>query len=113
MKDLIAGGLWQSGPEFLKKNFPQWPVKLDFRTDRLDGEILPKEVHVVFLVSEDTANQLNDLLLKSSDAKKLFRSLAYGFQWRLTNMEDCSSIKKYALTPKRQTYFYQFCNCFL
>ena len=52
-EDLKPGGFWQSGPSFLKEDYSKWPIKLDFRMDRLDGEILPKRVHVAQVISEE------------------------------------------------------------
>ena len=42
--DLKEGGFWQKGPSFLEDDVMEWPNKLDFRVDKLDGEIQPKSV---------------------------------------------------------------------
>ena len=48
IKDLMSGGFWQCGPNFLSLPEDQWPIKLSYRrTDRLEGEIvIGKHCHV-------------------------------------------------------------------
>ena len=41
VSDLRRYGFWQKGPAFLDKDISQWPIREDFRTDRLEGELLP------------------------------------------------------------------------
>ena len=76
VSELKEGGFWQSGPDFLKRDFSEWPIKLDFRTDKLEGELMPKVVNSVFIVFDESGCVLNDLLERLSSAKKLFRIVA-------------------------------------
>ena len=78
--DLKSGGFWQKGPEFLEKNVEDWPIKLDFRRDKLEGELQAKGVHMA-LVATEMGDVLSGLLDRCSDAKKLFRITAYQFKW--------------------------------
>ena len=53
-----------------------------FRTDRLDGELQPKGVLMVFMISKEMNHILNKLLQKYSSAQKLIRILGYVHKWR-------------------------------
>ena len=53
VSELGVGSLWQAGASFLREDFNKWPVKLNFKAERLEGELLPKNVHLVMLASED------------------------------------------------------------
>ena len=64
-EDLKQGGFWQKGPKFMEKDVSEWPIKLDFRTDRLEGELQPKGVMMVFMISEEMCNVLETLLKKA------------------------------------------------
>ena len=44
-RELKQGGFWQTGPDFLRKDFTDWPIKLKFQTDVLEGELIPKSNH--------------------------------------------------------------------
>ena len=47
VQDLKPGGDWQVGPQFLQLEVSEWPIKLTYRTDKLDGEIvIGKSCHV-------------------------------------------------------------------
>ena len=41
-RDLGRGSFWQVGPSFLRKEVSDWPIKRTFRTDKLEGELIPK-----------------------------------------------------------------------
>ena len=73
VKELGPEGFWQKGPSFLTEDYEHWPIKLDFRTDKLDGELQPKGVHYVFLLSQDMQNYFLSLLERVSSVQKLFR----------------------------------------
>jgi len=93
VSELKIGSFWQSGPSFLATDFDRWPVKLDFKMERLDGELLPKNVHVVCLVSEDLTEVLDRLLQNTSNAKKLFNVVAQTLKWKsLIMLEDGRAI---------------------
>ena len=61
VSELGVNSLWQKGPAFLEEDFDQWPVKRDFKTGRLVGEILPKAMHTVCLTTDDMSNVLVSL----------------------------------------------------
>ena len=82
VSELKIGSFWQSGPSFLATDFDRWPVKLDFKMERLDGELLPKNVHVVCFVSEDLSEVLDRLLQNMSNTKKLFNVVARMLKWK-------------------------------
>ena len=47
VKDLEPDGFWQTGPQFLQLEESDWPIKLTYRTDKLEGEIvIGKSCHV-------------------------------------------------------------------
>ena len=72
VSDLARGGFWQVGPAFLRKDLAEWPIKLDFRIDKLEGEISPK-VYVATFVGWFQEDVLLQLLGRVSTAEKLFR----------------------------------------
>ena len=86
--ELKQGGFWQKGPDFLQDDVEMWPVRLDFKTDKLEGELEPKNVMTVFF-SDEFNGKLEILLQKFNSAKKLIRILAYGFKW-MENSRDSS-----------------------
>ena len=43
VNDLMAGGFWESGPEFLRTPVEEWPTKSSYKKDGLEGEILVKK----------------------------------------------------------------------
>ena len=67
--------------DFGKGDVSQWLIKEDFCTDRLEGEFLLRNVHKVFAISEDMGNVLQELLIRVSNIRKLFRIGAYLFKW--------------------------------
>ena len=42
--DLRHDGFWQKGPWFLEQDVSEWPIRSDFKTDTLDGELQPKKI---------------------------------------------------------------------
>ena len=78
--ELHKEGFWQKGPSFLTEDYQKWPIKHDFKTEKLEGEILPKSVHCVLLASEELSYTFDWLLRKSSDVVKLFRVVARIFR---------------------------------
>ena len=79
--ELKSEGFWQRGPSFLTEEYDNWPVKLDFRTERLDGELIAKGVHMVFFISEDMLVKFRELIEKFSSIQKLMNIVAYMFKW--------------------------------
>ena len=80
--DLAHEGFWQKGPMFLESDVSEWPIKLDFWTDKLDGELQPKGVMLVLAVLQNLGVTLGSLLEKFSSVEKLIRILAYVLKWR-------------------------------
>ena len=80
VSDLARDGFWQVGPAFLRKDFTEWPIKLDFRIDTLEGEISPK-VHLAAFIGSIQEDVLLQLLDCVSSAQKLFRIVGYMTKW--------------------------------
>ena len=79
--ELRSDGFWQRGPTFLTEEFEKWPVKLDFKTERLEGELVAKGVHMVYFTSEDMLAKFRELIEKISSTKKLTNIVANMFKW--------------------------------
>ena len=79
VKELCTEGFWQRGPLFLTQDYSTWPLKHDFRTETLEGELQLK-VHHVFATDEN-AEELFLLLERSSTYKKVLGSVAYMLKW--------------------------------
>ena len=53
----------QKGPAFLTKPYEEWPIKLTFCMDRMEGELVAKGVHCVTIAMlEDITDRLDRLL---------------------------------------------------
>lgn len=74
----------------MTQDFENWPIKLDFRTDRLEGELQPKGVHVTLYVTTDGCETFAKLLERFSHVQKLYRVLAYMLKW---NRLRCPTIE--------------------
>ena len=83
MLDLKEGGFWQGSPDFLAKHSTERPIRSDFRTDKVEGEKQPKNVHMVFTVTKEGSKVMDELLKTFSSAKKLFRIVAFMMNWVL------------------------------
>ena len=46
--ELGVGSFWQSGPSFLSEDFSSWPVRQDFKTCTLEGDL---KVHISYVTS--------------------------------------------------------------
>ena len=78
VKDLVAGGFWESGPEFLRLAEDEWPIKSSYKKEGLEGEILVKKVFAVQVaVSNGVDEYLASLLERSSSWKRMVRVLAW------------------------------------
>ena len=86
--DLVPGGFWQMGPSFLRKDTTSWPIRLDFKTERLEGELLPK-VHLSVFVCLDGNDVFSQLLDRVSSARKLFRVMVHVL--KLVHSSSCQS----------------------
>ena len=60
--ELSVGSFWQQGPEFLKEDVEMWPVRYDFKTGPLDGEIKQSSALVVLFVSVEMSLTMKNLL---------------------------------------------------
>ena len=77
LKDLFPGGFWQDGPNFLLLPESDWPIKLTYRTDRLEGElVVSKQCHVA-VVNADHPDLLGRIVNRISSWKKMCRVLAW------------------------------------
>ena len=82
---LAKGGFWQCGPRFLMTEFKSWPIKLSFRTDKLEGELVPKEVMSSTLATVVQDDDLAGVLERCRSLEKCHRVLAYILKWKNLN----------------------------
>ena len=80
--ELAHGGFWQTGPKFLTTVFEMWPIKLSFQTDKLEGELVPKEVVNSTLLTVTKDDEFGRVLDRSSSLEKCHRILAYVMRWK-------------------------------
>ena len=99
VSDLVKGGFWQKGPQFLQEDFSKWPIRMDFNTERLEGEIVPK-VHLVMFAGSVSEEGFLLLLDRVSTARKLFNVVVYVMKWlprsyldRNRGMESAGSLE--------------------
>ena len=92
-KDLILGGFWESGPQFLQEDEASWPIKFSYRTDRLEGEVQLRKQIICTFVNLSHPDFLGRLLHRGSSLKKMIRVLA----WMLRAPDVI--IKKKQFTP--------------
>ena len=117
--ELHADGFWQTGPTFLTKDYSQWPIRHDFKVERLEGELLPKSAHVAYMVSGDMSNVFENLLRDVSQVQKLFRIVAYLFKWKsirvsvdsfgIVTAEDILRAKKFWVKFVQQDWEEELC----
>ena len=92
-------------------NFEDGRLKLDFRTDRLDGEIQAKNVHMVLLSSE-ALNKIGELLQNSSSVRKLTNTVAYMYKWtslmRKTEEREATGIITIEEVNQARTFWIKF-----
>lgn len=80
VEEMIRNRIWSWGPEFLLTDEALWPVKLDYRTDKLEGEKVVKSsncMHVLQHRFRDLCDFLDHLIERSSHWKKVCRTLAW------------------------------------
>ena len=83
VSELAQGGFWQQGPSFLRDDVSTWPIKLDFKQEKLDGELLPKNVYVAFLVLDtEVSDRFYEMLHRVSSVRRLFNIVARMFSWK-------------------------------
>ena len=62
-----------------------WPIKLSFRTDKLEGELVPKEVMSSTLATVVQDDDLAGVLERCSSLEKCHQVLAYILRWKNLN----------------------------
>ena len=77
VKDLLVGGFYESGPEFLRLPEEEWPIKLTYKKEGLEGEVLVKRVFVVSVAVKHVEAYLKSLVTRSSSWKRMIRVLAW------------------------------------
>ena len=98
--ELGVDSFWQSGPRFLSEDFANWPIRQDFKTCTLEGELKLNVTHVVLQVSEDVRGKLDKLLQDTSSARKLFRIVAHAFKWHSISQNSVDRLIKGVLNVK-------------
>ena len=81
VSELGPNSFWQRGPDFLTREFSEWPIKHDFRTDRLEGELQLKGSHFVGLTISEPEMGFDKLLNKVSRVDKLYPIGACMLKW--------------------------------
>ena len=78
VKDLLpVNGFWSAGPEFLRLDESEWPIKYSYRMDRLEGEIIiSKQCHVA-IVNFAHPDFLGRIVHYFSSWKRMVRVLAW------------------------------------
>ena len=77
VKDLLPGGFWERGPDFLLHDESTWPIKLSYKTDNLDGmRHIAKHTHCGH-VEVEHPDFVGRLVSRSSSWKKMVRVFAW------------------------------------
>ena len=74
---LKPGGDWQVGPEFLQLEVSEWPIKLTYCTDKLDGEIVIGKSCHVSVVNVAHPDLLGRIVNRCGSWKRMKRVLAW------------------------------------
>ena len=78
VREIVPGGFWEKGPEFLKTDENSWPIKLSYKTDQLEGELqVRKRSHCAHIVQVDPPHVFDRLVNRLSCWKKMIRVLAW------------------------------------
>ena len=80
VSELGKDSFWQRGPAFLCQDVGDWPIRLDFWTDHLEGEILSKSVHLVCPADQEFGIRIIEVLSRISSVQKLYRIVGYMFK---------------------------------
>ena len=81
VKELVAKGFWQNGPDFLRTDYESWPIKKSFKTRRLEGELDPKgAASSTFMVTSN--GDLDKLVKRCGCLQKCHCVLAHILRWR-------------------------------
>ena len=76
--DLCSNSFWQKGPSFLSEDYCKWPLRHDFKTGSLEGEVQLK-VHLASV--EEEFVQIHQLLDRVSSYRKAIGAVAYIVKW--------------------------------
>ena len=76
VEELYEGGFWECGPEFLRQEKSQWPIKFTFKKD-LDGMRKKITVDCHFLQLNLMEHYIQKIVSKCGSWKKMVRVLAW------------------------------------
>ena len=76
MKDLVPGSFWQSGSQFLQLAEEDWPIKLSYHTDQLEGELVIDKQFYVAVVNIAHPDLLGRITNYCSSWRRMTRVLA-------------------------------------
>ena len=76
-KDIYEKEFFHVGPPFLKEKEEDWPIKLSYRTDKLDGEIGNKKQAVCSYVGVTFANFISHIFVCISSWIRIVRVFAW------------------------------------
>ena len=78
VRDLVVGGFWERGPDFLLKDESKWPIRFSYKKDNLEGELqIPKQAHCGLINQVINLNFIDRLVERCSSWKKMTRVLAW------------------------------------
>ena len=74
--DLPPGGFWERGPDFFNKEESEWPIRFTYKSEKLDGEILPLNVHTA-VVQDKSSDVLHRIIERCGTWRKCVRVMAW------------------------------------
>ena len=80
VEDLVVGGFYEAGPEFLREEEDCWPIKLTYKKDNFEGMIIvmrPIYCNIAQIVMTDFITRL---VIRSSSWKRMICVLAWMLQ---------------------------------
>ena len=89
----MIGGFWESGPDFLRLDESEWPIKYSYKKDNLEGEAPVSKKFFAIQVTPGVNSIFNRLIERCSCWRRMVRVLA----WML---RVCCKLKPVSLTSK-------------
>ena len=98
----ISNDFFYSGPSFLQLDESEWPIKLSYRSDKLEGEVVQKSV-VCAYADTTFPDIISRLIDRCSSWVKMVRVMAWILRLgRPSGPLDCEEIKNAKLVIVKQ-----------